>query len=291
VRVLDEQLARLGQLKDTNAPLIRDLEKLKGDLGNGIRVSGMRDARTALSQGVYDGKLRSGQEKAIYKEVIGALSNDIETGLRSAGRKDALNLFKIADKAWKDRVEYIDTMLEPVIGSKKSGEQILASIEGMAKGKAGGVRRLSELMRELPDEQADNIRATIADGLGKATPGNQDDTGRQFSAGTFLTRWNQLSPKGKAALFGSGDLRQNLDEIAKIASATKQSGKYASMSNSPAGILSNAGIIASMAYANPKLAALAATVQYGTGRLMSSPRFTAWLARVPENPQGANALR
>lgn len=285
VAVIDEQLARLGQLGETNAPLIRSLQKLKGDIGNGVKVSGMRDARTSLSQGVYDGKLRSNQEKAIYKSVIDALSTDIEAGLSAAGRKDALNMFKVADKAWRERIEYIDTILEPVIGKGRSGEDVLGAVERMARGKSGGVQRLSGLLKELPDEEAANIRATIVDRLGRARAGQQDAEGGQFSAGTFLTRWNEMSPKGKIALFGNGELRQNLDDIARLADATKQTGKYASFSNTPAGILGNAGIIAATGMTSPKAAMLAAVVQFGTGRLMASPRFTSLLARAPNNPK------
>jgi hypothetical protein len=295
VSVIDEQIARLSQLGETNAPLIRSLEKLKSDISGGVKVSGMRDARTSLSQGVYDGKLRSNQEKQIYKSVIEALSGDIEAGLSAAGRKDSLNLFKVADKAWKERIEYIDSVLEPVIGQGKSGESILNAVESMAKGKSGGVRRLQELMREMPPEQAGNIRATIIDRIGKAKSGQQDDSGEVFSAQTFLTRWSDMSPKGRAALFGDSELRRNLDDIAKISSATKQSGKYASTSNSPGGILANMGILMAGGYASPKLAVIAGGTQFLTGRLMASPRFTAWLARMPENPaavpQYANRLK
>lgn len=284
VSLLDEQIARLSQTGDMGAPMVRELTSIRDSIKGGVSVSGMRDVRTLLSQGTFNGKIRSSMEKGIYKQVIKAVSQDIENGLRAAGRKEALSLFKVADKAWEQRISHIDSVLEPVLGNGKSGEQVLEAVEAMARGKSGGVKRLTGLLAELPRDEAANVRATIVERLGKATAGQQDDAGSKFSANTFLTRWNQMSDKGKAALFGGGELRRNLDEIAKLADATAQTGKYANTSNSVGGIVSNAGILASIGYSSPKAALIGGGVQFLTGRLMASPKFTAWLARMPDNP-------
>jgi hypothetical protein len=252
----------------------------------------MRDARTILSQGVYDGKMRSGMEKGIYKQFLGLLSKDIEAGLTAAGRKDALNLFRVADKAWSERIDYIDDVLQPIIGGNKSGEDILRAIEGMMRGKAGGVRRLNELLRELPPEQAGNIRATIIDRMGRATASKQNDTAQAFSAETFLTNWVQMSAKGRMLMFGNGELRKNLDQIARLASATRETGRFANSSNTGGTLQNNviamgsASGVAELAtgHGMATLAALT-TAQLLTGKLLSSQAFTRWLARFPSNPK------
>lgn len=291
VALLDEQIARLSQTGDMGAPMVRELQSIRDSIANGVSVSGMRDVRTLLSQGTFNGKIRSSMEKGIYKQVIKAVSSDIENGLRAAGRRDALNLFRVADRAWEQRIDHIDRVLEPVLGGGKSGEQVLEAVESMARGKSGGVKRLTGLLAEMPKDEAANVRATIVERLGKANAGQQNADGDKFSATTFLTRWNSMSDKGKAALFGGGDLRRNLDEIAKLADATAQTGKYANTSNTVGGIISNAGIIAGMGYASPKAAIISGVVQFATGRLMASPRFTAWLARVPDNPSALPRYR
>jgi hypothetical protein len=268
---LDEQIARFKQ-----AP--------QGDsIANGVSVSGMRDARSILSQGVYDGKLRSGLEKGLNKQFLGLLSKDIEAGLSVAGRKDALNLFKIADKAWSERIEYIDNVLEPVIGPKKSGEQVLEAVERMAGAKGGNAKRLSELLRELPPEQTGNIRATLIERLGKATAGQQNDTGDVFAASTFVTRWNGMSAKGKAVLFGNSELRQNLDQIAKVANATKETGRAANHSNT--GTALNVIGLTGIGAVSPKAAITMGVVQLLAGRALASQALTRWIARIPANPQ------
>jgi hypothetical protein len=281
---IDAQIASFTEIGDLGKPIVNDLETLRRSIEGGISVQGIRNARTIISEGTYDGKLRSGQQKAILKGVIDKISSDIELGLRNAGREGAARTFKRADTLWRERIEYIDEVLEPVIGKAKSGEDVLKAVEGMMRGTNGGAARLRGVMKELPPEQAGNVRATIIDRLGKATAGAQDDVGSVFSSSTFLTNWNNMTPQAKAVLFSEDKLRANLDDIAKIANATKQAQRFANHSNTAGGLVGNVGGIVGIGYASPSLAATALTSQYLTGKLLASPRFTAWLARAPKNP-------
>lgn len=285
--VIDDNIARLSELKQTNAPLVKELSKLRSDIAKGISVSGLRDARTALSQGTYDGKLRSGQEKAIYKQIIAALSQDVESGLISAGKQDAARAFKTADAYWKARVEHIDEVLEPIIGGQKGGEEIVGAVEAMARGSRGGNIRLSRLLSELDPKEAGDIRALMIDRLGKATAGAQGAEGDAFSSATFLTNWNKMTPQAKTSLFGNRELRSNLDDIAQIAEATKASQKFNNTSNTAGAV--NGAALGATAIANPPVAAAILTSQYLTGRLLSSPTFARFLARAPKtNNPSAN---
>lgn len=282
IQTIDENIEALNKLKETNAPFVKELEKLKRDISGGVSVAGLRDARTSLSSGTFDGKLRSGNEKRIYKQILNSLSTDIDAGLRSVGRDSAANMFNRADDFWKQRVEQIDEVLEPIVGKGKSGEDVVAAIQSMATGKRGGVQRLSRLMAELPEEQASAVRSTILDKMGKATKGRQNDAGDVFSASTFLTNWNAMSAKGKAALFRSGDLRKNLDEIARIASSTKEAQRYANHSNTASGIAGQVILTGGAATGGLLPLVLASIAQYGAGKLLSNPAFARWLARAPK---------
>ncbi len=284
VQTIDAEIAKLSELGQTNAPLIQALNKLKGDISDGVSVSGLRDARTQLSGRTFDGKLRSNNEQRIFGDVLNSLSDDIDAGLRQAGRGDAANMFKRADDFWKQRVEQIDQVLQPVMGKNKSGEQILQAVETMAKGKGGGAGRLARLMRELPPEQLGDVRATLISRLGKASAGQQDDAGQTFSASTFLTNWNKMSAKGKNILFSDGDLRRNLNDIAKLANATKEAQKFANHSNTAGGIAGNTLILGGVAYVNPAAALVGGGSQFLTGQVLASPRFANWLAKAPAKP-------
>lgn len=283
---IDAQIARLSQSPDASAAsLVKELGAFKKKLEEGVSIVGLRDARTRLSQGVYDGKLRSTADQQVYRNVLDRISTDIQDGLQAAGKDRAAGMFRTADKYWAERVDYIDKVLEPIVGKNRSGEQILQSVESMATGKGGGVARLRDIMRSLSDEERGNVQATIIDRIGRATKGAQGAEGETFSANTFLTNWNGLSQKGKSVLFGNSELRQSLDQLARVAESMKDTGRYTNTSNT-GGALGWQALVSTGAYTTGGLpsALLAAGGQYITGKMLASPRFAAWLARAPKKP-------
>lgn len=286
IAALDQEIVRLEQNPASSPVTIEQLKSLRANIVGGVSVQGIRDARTSLSQSLYDGRLRSGQEKAMLKGILSNVAEDIDAGLRSVGRDDAANMFKTADKFWSERVEYIDNVLQPIIGKdgQKSGEQVMAALDSMTRGGPGGAQRLSRLFASMTPEEAGNIRATIVDRLGKANPGSQNAEGNAFSANTFLTNWNKMTPQAKASLFGDKQLRRDLNDIAKLAEGMKASQSMANFSNTAIGIGANAGAGGALFYANPTLAAIGAGIQYATGRLMASPRFARILASTSKLP-------
>lgn len=289
---IDAKIARLTQSPDEGAAtMARELEAFKGRLQEGVSIVGLRDARTRLSQGVYDGKLRSGADQKAYRDILGKVADDIETGLRAEGKEKVAGMFKTADKYWTERVQYIDEVLEPIVGKNRSGEQVMQSIESMAAGKGGGVQRLSKLMQSLSDKERGEIQGTVITRMGRATKGNQDDTGEAFSASTFLTNWNGMSSKGKAAMFGDGDLRQSLDQIARVASNMKDVSRYTNTSNTAGALTYQAMISGAAGLVSLPTAIMTGAGQYLTGKMLASPKFAAWLAKAPRNatPQQARA--
>lgn len=287
---IDAKIARLAQSPDAGAAsVVKELQAFKGKLEKGVSIVGLRDARTRLSQGVYDGKLRSSADQKIYRDVLGKVSDDIEAGLRAEGKDKVAGMFKTADKYWTQRVEYIDEVLEPIIGKGRSGENVLQSIESMATGKSGGVQRLGGLMQSLSGAERGQVQATVIDRMGRATKGQQDAEGAAFSPSTFLTNWNGLSPKGKAAMFGDGELRSSLDQLARVASNMKDVSRYTNTSNTAGALGWQAFISGTQATINMPMAILGGMAQYGSGKLLASPKFAAWLARAPRNATPAQA--
>lgn len=287
---IDAKIARLSQSPDAGAAsVVKELQGFKQRLADGVSIVGLRDARTRLSQGVYDGKLRSNADQKIYRDILGKVSDDIEAGLRAEGKDRVAGMFKTADKYWTQRVEYIDEVLEPIIGKGRAGEGILQSIESMATGKTGGVQRLSGLMQSLSDAERGQIQATVIDRMGRATKGNQDDAGNVFSANTFLTNWNGLSTKGKAAMFGDGELRKSLDQLARVASNIKDVSRYTNTSNTAGALGWQAAISGATGVISYPAAILLGGAQYITGKMLASPKFAAWLARAPKNATPAQA--
>lgn len=290
VQAVDDALARMKQNPAASPSDIASLESFKTRIAEGVSIQGLRDARTSLSQGVYDGKLRSGADQAMWKGILGNVADDIDAGLRSVGRDDAANAFRRADKFWSERVEFIDQALQPILGrdGAKGGEEVLQAIEGMARGQRGGNARLSRVMSALSNEEAGNVRATLVDRLGRATPGAQDAQGETFSAATFLTNWNKMTPQARASLFPEKATRDNLSDLATIAEGTKRGQAMANTSNTGVAMTS-INVIGGGAAAAANLPAtlLGAGSVYLTGKLMASPGFARLLARTSKMPPEA----
>jgi len=285
IQAIDDHIARITQAGEMSDDIVGELEKVKRSLGQegGITAVGLREARSLLGPMARSDKLRGTDAGRIFGEVLDAASDDMGTTLAAQGKPEAARLFSRADRLWKERIAEIDQVLEPVIGKGKSGEDIVAAVEGMAKGTRGGVVRLQRMLATLPPDEKGDVAATIIDRMGRAKASAQDEAGSVFSPETFLTNWNRMSGKGKAALFGSGEVRRNLDDIAKLAAARRDTAALGSKSNTPVGLGANLGVWAVGSYAHPVLGIMAATAQYGGGKLLASKTFTKWLARTPRN--------
>jgi hypothetical protein len=285
-----EALMRLKENPAATPSEISGLEGFIQTIEGGVSIQGLRDARTKLSQGVYDGGLRSSSEQAMWKGILGNVADDIDKGLRSVGRADAANTFRTADRLWSERIEVIEKTLAPIIGKDglKSGEQVLSAIEGMARGQGGGNMRLSRLLGTLSKEEAGNVRATLVDRLGRATPGAQDAQGETFSAATFLTNWNKMTPQARASMFPDKATRDSLGDLALIAEKSKRGQAMANTSNTGVAVTS-ANLVAGVTGAAVNLPAtlvMGGSV-YLTGKLMASPQFAKMLARTAKMPPEA----
>ena len=289
IEAVDGAIARMRENPATSPADIASLEAFRANIEGAVSIQGMRDARTALSQGIFDGKLRSGSEQAMWKGIVANVAEDIDAGLRSVGRENAANAFRTADKFWSERVEFIDQALQPLLGrdGTKGGEQVLQALESMARGQQGGNARLSRVMAALTPEEAGTVRATLVDRIGRATPGAQDAQGEVFSPATFLTNWNKMTPQAKASLFPDKGARADMNDLALIAERSKRGQSMANTSNTGVAIGANVAVGVSGAVANLPLTILGGGATYLTGKLMASPGFARVLARTAKMPPEA----
>jgi hypothetical protein len=163
----------------------------------------------------------------------------------------------------------------------------LQALEGMARGQRGGNARLSRVMSALTPEEAGTVRATLVDRLGRATPGAQDAQGETFSAATFLTNWNKMTPQAKASIFPDKSARDNMNDLALIAERSKRGQAMANTSNTGIAMGANVAVGVTGAVANLPLTVLGGGATYLTGKLMASPGFARILSKTAKMPPEA----
>lgn len=168
-------------------------------------------------------------------------------------------------------------MLQPIIGKEgyKGGEQIIDTVESMARGKFGGNVRLRRMMSEMTEDERRQVRSTIIDRIGRPA------ADAEFSANTFFNNWRRMTPQAKNEMFSDGKLRQSLDDIAHLSVAMQESKNIAENGPHKGLLQGNIGLQLMWAVSHPLLFVEGGVAQYVTGKLLSSPRFAKWLANAP----------
>lgn len=283
-KVLDQEIADLQGVPG-GSKVLEKIQNLRADLDGQFPVQGVRQLRTEWRDEFIKDNLRGSNLERIVNRALDAADQDITNSLNVAGKGDAARAYAEAAAAHKERVQVIDQVLAPIIGSKgdapRSVEQVLSALETATKTNGG---RLGKFLSSLPPEDAATVRGTLVQELGRANPGAQNATGDAFSLGTFLTNWNKLSGPAKSQMFG-GETRAALEDLARVAQGTKEAQRFANSSNTGS-VVGGVALGANLAglLAEPFTATASLIGQFGAGKLLASPKFARWLAKMPSNP-------
>lgn len=279
--VLDQQIARLKAVPGGGAGL-KEAEALRASLDKPYPVQGVRDMRT---ENFVAPDFRGTPVEARMKAVTNAAADDIVAGLRAQGKSDAAEIFRAADKHWRETLSNLKRNIEPIIGkldNLKSPEAVASALNSAMKNNGS---RVGKFINSLPSEQQGVVRASMLQPLGRDKDGI-------FSIARFATDWNALSPAAKRAVFGP-EARAALDDLALVGSGAKQAAKYANHSNTARAVIADRmlGTLGTGATIGVSLKTfgLALGAQYGMGRLLASPRFARWLARSASTSLSAPA--
>ncbi len=277
-----------------NPEISRIAQNLGVDLANGggsIPYAAVKELRSRIGEELSDFSLVADKPTRQYKQLYGALSRDLETAAAQMG-PDAEMAARRANNYTRvsaDRLEQIERVVDKNGGPERVFQAAMA-------GTRDGGTTLRAVMQSLPQDGQKAVTAAVIKRMGMATPGAQDAAGDVFSAGTFLTNWNRVSPEAKRALFdryGSG-FSQSMERIAKVADNIKTGSKvYANPSgtaNRAAAYTYGASLVASMF--DPTLVSTGSLVggglaANGAARYLTNPKAVKWLAEATKMPRGA----
>jgi hypothetical protein len=269
--------------------------------GGVLTIDGARLTRTELrSNLINDAGVTPDNATRLTNQVMDAINEDMSNGLKAAGREDAIPLYQQADRQWAQQIETEDDVLKPILGKNMDewGENVARRINSDVKGNG---TRLAQFLRALPQEQANNVRASIIQRLGTARDGAQNDVGDRFSLSTFLTNWNQI--KAARNLIFAPETRVALEKLAKVADLGKLSEAERNHSNSAGGIarflmrggeVGGAGLLLTGQFKEAAVTALLtglmALRQHGAAKLLADPDFAKKLVSSPANVKAAQAF-
>jgi len=186
--------------------------------------------------------------------------------------------------------------LKRLLAPDASGEATYALLVRKAGEKAGAdAKQLLSIRRSIPDDDWNDVAASVIRQLGKPTAGAADPLGEGFSVSTYLTTYERLSDAGKDVIFGGAGreaLCKEMDTLANVVAAQKRVLRLGNPSGTgrvvgTAFVFSALG--ASAAVGNLPTTAAAVGASYLGARAMMSPRFVRWLYTSPTTALGSKA--
>lgn len=250
--------------------------------GGSLPYEGVKQLRAWLGRQLSSSELAPELPRAQLKRIYGALSDDMRSAAVAAGPR-AEQAFNRASDYYKAAMRRIEDHLDRLANMGAEPERVF---EALWRGREGETF-LQQVRRSVPNDDWQAVAAAALRRLGDASDSVQNATGTVWSAETFLTRWNQLSPGAKDAFFGNyGSLRRDLDSIARAAERIRVQGNVLRNSSGTAG----AGIVTTTALGTagavltgnaPALAGIGGALLTSnlTARLLTSPRFVRWLSK------------
>jgi hypothetical protein len=285
-------------------------KQLIEEQGGKLTVDGARKTRTTLRDGLMK-ELGMTKKDAtrLTTHVMGALTEDMEAGLKAAGKENVFKLFQKADSQWRELMELEDKVLEPIIGKEgdKYGDDVAKALISHAQGPGGGVR-LGKFLNSIPEERANDIRASLLERMMLANKGEQGAEGTTASLDKFLSMFNDIPARNQ--IFGK-ETNEALTKLAQVAEAYKRVTKKTKGSQTaglvaqlagkgvPAAIGAAAGTgVGSASGGLPGggvggvigaivLPLLSRGKSWNAARLLASPKFARKLAATPTNAKGA----
>ena len=285
--------ATTGSLINPRIAALR--QNLQQDLaaGNGqITYDALKRIRTDIGEQITDFSLSPETPTRELKQLYAALSRDMEAAAQAQGPQ-AVAAAKRANnytRAAAERMEQVQRVIDKNGGPEKV---FSAAMEGT---KDGGTT-LRAVMQSLPKDGQQAVTAAVIKRMGMPTAGQAGvDAAEQFSAATFLTNWNRISPEARRALFDrhGPEFSRNMDQVARVAANIKEGSKVfanpAGTANRAAAMTYGASLVASLfdpSFVSTGGLLLSGATANGMARVLTSPRAVRWLAQATQMPRGA----
>jgi hypothetical protein len=272
--------------------IIRLRENLAADLaagGGSIPYSALKRIRSDIGEAISNSSpLNPTSDIRELRRLYAALSRDMEAAAQAQG-PEAVRSARRANnytRAVADRLEQVRRVVDKNGGPERVFNAVMS-------GTRDGGTTLRAVMQSLPKEGQQALTAAVIRRMGLATPGAQDAAGDAFSAATFLTNWNRVSPEAKRALFDRHGpaFSRDMDRIARVADNIKQGSRVfanpSGTANRAAAMTYGAALVGSMFTGGT-----AGIVASGVGanllaRWLTNPNVVRRLAQTTQAPVGA----
>lgn len=226
-----------SQLKAAIATGVTDAASLNAALGEGrsLPFEAVKKTRTLVGGEIADNNFASDVPRSKWNPLYGALSEDMRGAANESGPK-AVVAFNRANDYTRAGIGRLDR-IAPVV-DRPAPEQ---SYTALAQTLKENVSTFQAVKKSLPQDARGDFAGTIIERLGKAKPGQQDETGAKWSPETFLTNWSNIKPQARAELLsGIPNAAAVAEAVNAVARATAMMRDNSKMWANPSGTAANA---------------------------------------------------
>jgi len=183
----------------------------------------VKKTRTLVGNEIADSNIASSVPRSKWNPLYGALAGDMQTAANAAG-PDASRVFNRANDYTRSSIGRLDAIDGIVDRPTPEG-----SFHALASTLKDNTSAFQAVKKSLPEGARGDFAGTVIERLGKATPGQQDNTGGKFSPETFLTNWNRMSESGKSSLLSgfpnAPQVKADVEAAAKAISMMRDNSK------------------------------------------------------------------
>lgn len=261
----------------------------------GVPFGAVRDLRTRVGQEIESPAIIGTPAEGEYKQLYGALSDDLENGVALADHRTRVmpGAAGSATQAWRRSNAFYDSGMDRVARvqpfvNKVAPEQAYNALMSAVTGNASTFRAVK---KSISPETRGAIAATALDEMGAARSSDQNALGDLFSPNSYLTQYDKMAPGRNELLSGwanAPEVRAGVDDVARAASMLRDGSKiWANPSGSGANIAASAGIggILGNTLTNPGAALLGIGGLFGgnqlSRRVLLNPDLVNYLATPP----------
>ena len=284
-----------------NPVIAKMRENLAADVARGggrIPYEALKALRTRIGEELDVSVLQQDKATRQYRELYAALSRDMEAAAKAQGpaAERAARRANTFTRVSSERLEDVRRVID-----KNGGPE--AIYNAAMNGTRDGGTTIRKVMQSIDRSQQRAVTAAFLRRMGMANPSAQDSTGEAFSARTFLTNWNKVSPEAKRALFDrhGPQFSEDMDRIARVADNID---KGAQVYRNPSGTGNRLGAIGYVVALAQSLGHGASTgnwwpaagvagggvAGYSTAQALTNPKVVRWLANTTRFPTEANVV-
>lgn len=268
--------------------------------GGRIPYKAFREVRSFFGAKMSD--MGEGVNRAVYKRLYAAMTDDLQTGAKIRGLGDMFDETVAFTKNFKtDYADFLNKMID--LDAPEKGYRFLIN------SRRDGGTFFQKLKNQFSDKEWSDVSATLIQKMGHKNFGNEADDA--FSVNTFLTNWDGIADEAKSALFSGikngKEVQKNLNELVTVFKSMQESARLGNFSNT-AGATHTLNLMSALGGdatklilgglvvgGQPELAGLGlagTTMGYivapaTAAKLITNPKFVKWLAQGPAARTGA----